>query len=367
MRHDAWKRWRVFRAQKKSYLSFLFLGAFCFFSLTAEVWSNDRPLILVHDNQMYFPVFQYLKPGDLHIHNGTLLIDYRSLPTSDGDWAVWPLNRWNSTNINKRAARFPSPPSRENWLGTDDRGRDILARILYGFRNSLTFAVMTWIFSAIFGLIIGATSGFLGGRVDLYLQRGIEVFSTIPQMLLLIYIISVFGPSLGVLVAASCVFAWIGIGSVVRAEALKTRAFDYVSAAFAMGASPRHVLLRHVLPNCLIPVVTFAPFTIVGNIAGLAALDYMGLGLPPPTASWGELMRQAEAYYTFAWWIALFPSLAMFLTLLALTFVGDGLRMAAQPSMAILPLRKPSTRKKILRRLFSKARPPKPLPLAVSR
>jgi microcin C transport system permease protein len=283
------------------------------------------------------------------------------------DWAVWPLNRWNSTDINKRAARFPSPPSPENWLGTDDRGRDILARILYGFRNSLTFAAMTWIFSAIFGLIIGATSGFLGGRVDLYLQRGIEVFSTIPQMLLLIYIISVLGPSLGVLVAASCVFAWIGIGSVVRAEALKTRSLEYVSAAFAMGASPRHVLFRHVLPNCLIPVVTFAPFTIVGNIAGLAALDYMGLGLPPPTASWGELMRQAEAYYTFAWWIALFPSLAMFLTLLALTFVGDGLRMAAQPSMAIPPLRKPSTRKKIIRWLFSRATPPKPLRVAVPR
>lgn len=328
------QKWNAFRANRKAFWSGVFLLVIVGMSLTAEVWSNDRPLLVSYHGRLFTPAFREYPARDFG-RPDLIRMDFTELRGED--WAVWAPNRWGPYVMNRRVERYPAPPSRDNWLGTDDRGRDLLARTLYGFRYSLVFAAATWALSAGLGLVIGALSGFVGGRVDLLLQRLIEILSTVPQLLVLIYLVSIFEPSLTLLVGASCVFGWIGISLAVRGEALRTRNLDFVNASIALGAKPLHVLVRHVLPHCLIPIVTFAPFMIVGNITGLAALDYMGLGLTPPTPSWGELFRQAESYYTFAWWIALFPSLALFLTLLSLTFLGDGLRMAATPHAIFHP------------------------------
>jgi microcin C transport system permease protein len=325
------RRWEVFKAQKRAYYSLIFLAAFSFLSLTAELWSNSRPIILFYSSRFYLPVIQHYHPTTFG-QAGTLLPDYRKLELKGGDWAIWPVYRWDPYEMNKGATEFPSPPSADNWFGTDDRGRDVLARLLYGFRYSLIFSVSVWLICSLLSLLYGGLCGFLAGWVDLLGQRLLEILSTVPQLLLLIYLISIFEPSLTMLVAVSCSFGWIGLSYFVRGEVLRTRGLDYVEAARALGAGRRHILIQCILPNCIVPLITFAPFIIVGNLTALAGLDYLGLGLPAPTPSWGELLQQAQAYFTWASWLAFYPSFLMFLTLLTLTLLGEGVRVAFDPN-----------------------------------
>ena len=268
-------------------------------SLTAELWSNERPLLLKHHGQLYWPWLQNIATETLGATDG-LELDYHALNLKAGEWAVWPVNRWGPFAINKSVAELPAPPSADNWFGTDDRGRDVLARLLYGFRYSLAFALLVWFGSSVVALLYGGLCGFLGGWVDLLGQRASEILLTVPQLMLLLFAISVFEPSLVMLIAVSCAFGWISLSFFVRGEVLRVRALPFVESAVALGASRAHVLFRYVLPNCLLSLVTLAPMVITGNITALAALDYLGLGLPPPTPSWGELMQQAQTYLTWA-------------------------------------------------------------------
>lgn len=299
--------------------AWMFLLVFSAMSLTAELWSNNRPILISYQNSLYAPVFG----RDPELAEAVGPIDYRQLARSAGEWAIWPINRWAPSESDKTLMQVPAPPSRAHWLGTDDRGRDVFARLLYAYRTSLIYAISAWSLCALFGTLFGAFTGFLGGRVDLLGQRVVEVIATVPQLFLLLYLVSLFTPSLGVLIVLTAVLDWTAISHLVRAEVLRVRGLDYVEGARAAGASRLRVLTRHVLPNALTPLKAMLPFGIVGNISGLAVLDYLGFGLPAPTPSWGELLAQGQANLFTAWWLVLYPTLFLFLTLMSLAITAD--------------------------------------------
>jgi len=241
----------------------------------------------------------------------------------------------------------PFPPSVDHWLGTDDRGRDIVARLAYGFNVSMTFAVVLTLIAYILGIVFGSILGFYGGKVDLFGQRVIEVWQTVPFLFTVMILgaalagvlsylpslPSILQPRFLLLLAIMAVFSWMGMTYYVRGEFLREKARDYVSAAVANGVRDRTIMFRHILPNARTPVVTFAPFTIVGNISALVALDYLGFGLPAPTPSWGELMKQALPEHIGAWWLAGTPIAALFITLLLVVFIGEAVREAFDPKV----------------------------------
>jgi microcin C transport system permease protein len=324
------RRWRTFKAQKRAAIALILLGVISFFSFTAEIWSNNKPLVMSYQDSLYFPVFKTYHPTQFGITT-TLVTDYRALSLDAGDWAIWPPLKWDPFESNREAAMFPGAPSGDNWFGTDDRGRDVLSRLLYGYRYSMTYALLVWAISAFLAVSIGGMMGYAGGWVDLIGQRVVEVQSSVPYLFLLIILISIFQPSLGMLVALTSIFGWISLSYYMRGEFLRNRKREYVEAARSLGGGHLRLIFKHILPNSLVPIVTLSPFIIAMNVNGLAALDYLGFGLQPPTPSWGELLNQAQRYFTIAWWLALFPSLALFSTLVLLAFVGDGFRNAFDP------------------------------------
>jgi microcin C transport system permease protein len=228
----------------------------------------------------------------------------------------------------------PSPPSADNWLGTDDRGRDLLAQLLYGFRLSVLFALALTASSVVLGVVLGALQGYWGGRVDLVGQRLTEVWSSLPELYLLIIFSAIFVPSLGLLLVLLSLFGWLGLADYVRAEFLRNRQMDYVRSARALGLSSIAIMWRHVLPNSLTPVVTFLPFRMSGAILALNSLDFLGLGVPPGTPSLGELLSQGKSNI-YAWWISLSTFGVLVFTLLLLTLMGDALRDALDPRKAV--------------------------------
>ena len=227
----------------------------------------------------------------------------------------------------------PSGPSADNWLGTDDRGRDVLARLIYGFRVSVLFALALTVVGTVLGIVTGAIQGFFGGKTDLAFQRFIEIWSAMPELYLLIIFAAVFDPSVGLLLILLSLFGWMGLSDYVRAEFLRNRQLDYVRAAKALGLSPWAIIRRHVLPNSMTPVVTFLPFRMSAAILALTSLDFLGLGVPPGTPSLGELLAQGKTNID-AWWISLSTFLVLVGTLLLLTFMGDALRDALDPRKA---------------------------------
>lgn len=291
-----------------------------------------------YKGEWFFPLLKNYKPQQFGQEH-RLLPDYKSMKLAKQAWAVWPPNPWSPFESDKKLERFPAPPSSRHIFGTDDRGRDVFARLLYGFRLSIFFAVAVWAMSTLLAVLIGALSGFAGGKTDLTTQRFIEVLATVPQFFVLILLVSLFEPSMPVIILVSSFFGWIALAGYVRGEALKSRKYEYVEAARACGASNTRILLHHVLPNCLTPVITFTPFLLAGNIAGLAALDFLGFGLPAPTPSWGELLQQGQGYFSTAWWLATFPALALFIVLFSITLVGEEIRTVLDP-MASAGLRK---------------------------
>ena len=324
------KKWRIFKSHKRAYVSSWFLLFFLFFSLTAEFWSNSVPLYISYQGKSYFPFAKEYSVSEFNI-NDSMRVDYRNLELSDGDFAIWPIIRWDPYESNREVESYPSKPTTLNLFGTDDRGRDVLTRILYGFRYSFTFAFLVWLFCYVIGTILGGVMGFYGGRVDFLGQRVVELLSTVPVFFLLLILISIFTPSLLMLVVINSLFGWIGISDYVRAEFLRNRKQEYVEAARALGASQVRIFFKHILPNSLGPIITFPPFVLAGNITALASLDYLGFGLVPPTPSWGELLSQAHKNFTTSWWLALYPSLFLFMTLVLLGQIGEGVRDALDP------------------------------------
>jgi microcin C transport system permease protein len=230
----------------------------------------------------------------------------------------------------KKDVRFPFLPVSGHFMGIDGAGRDVLARILYGLRTSMTFGFLLVVCSMALGIIAGALQGYFGGLVDISGQRLIEIWSALPFLYIMILMGSIYGRSFSLLLFCYGLFNWIGISYYIRAEFLRLRKLPFVETAVCMGISPLAIIFRHILPNALVPVITFFPFSLVGAIGALAALDYLGFGLPPPTPSWGELLFQAQQY-RWAWWLILYPSLALFAVMLLGVFVGEGIRNAYDP------------------------------------
>ena len=306
-------------------LAYAVLIIFTLASLSAELVSNDRPLVVRHHGDLLFPVLKHYPPERFG-QSGRVRTAYREVAFTGADWALWPPNRWGPFERNDRVGLYPSPPATENWLGTDDRGRDVLARLLYGYRNSLGFAVLTWALCTAIAILVGATTGFFGGRVDFLGQRLVELVTSVPQMFVLVYLISLVTPSLSMLVLVTGLLSWTYLSTFVRAEVLRQRQMLFVEAARANGAGVLRTLVRHVLPNSVGTLGTLAPFVIVENISALAALDFLGFGLPPPAASWGELLAQGHANFSTAWWLAVYPTLALVGCLVSISLVGEHLR-----------------------------------------
>ncbi|QDX21343.1 ABC transporter permease [Pandoraea pnomenusa] len=337
-RSPRWRVWRRFRQQRLGYWSLIAFVILFGLSLFAEVIANDKPWVVRYEGNWYFPLVKTYPEstfgGDFPTPTDYLDPFIESRIRAGDNFAIYPPVRYSYDTINYFAkVPNPAPPSAENWLGTDDRGRDVFARLLYGFRLSVIFALALTISGTLLGMLAGAVQGFYGGRIDLTLQRLIEIWGSLPELYLLIIFASIFEPHLWLLFVLLSLFGWIGLSDYVRAEFLRNRQLDYVRAARAMGLSNWQIIRRHVLPNSMTPVITFLPFRMSGAILSLTSLDFLGLGVPPPTPSLGELLNQGKANLD-AWWISLATFVVLVLTLLLLTFMGDALRNALDTRMA---------------------------------
>lgn len=329
------RAWQRFKHNRLGYWSFCLFACMLAVSLLANVLSNDKPLVLKYEGQYYFPVFKDYPEsrfgGDFETEADYLDPLIQKNLFADGNWAIFPPNRYGENTINYFSDQpDPAPPSAQNWLGTDDRGRDLLAQLIYGFRVSVLFGIALTAIGVVLGVVAGAIQGFFGGKVDLIGQRLIEIWSSMPELFLLIILSAMFAPSVALLLIILSLFGWIGLSDYVRAEFLRNRQLDYVRAARSLGASNWQIVRRHILPNSMTPVVTFLPFRMSAAIAALVALDFLGLGVPAGTASLGELLSQGKNNLD-AWWIGGFTFLLMVVTLLLLTLVGDALRDALDP------------------------------------
>jgi microcin C transport system permease protein len=326
------RAWRRFKRHRLGVWSLWIFTAMFALSLVAEVLSNDVPLVARYDGRIYFPLLG--NPPEVEFGG-----DFRT-PTdwSDpfitarfalpGNWVVRPPNHHSATSIEYFAKPpNPAPPSADDWLGTDALGRDVVARLLYGFRVSVLFALALTAIGVAIGLFAGAVQGYFAGRIDLTMQRLIEIWTSIPELYLLIIFASIFRPSIGLLLVLLSLFGWVGLSDYTRAEFLRNRSLEFVKAARALGLSNRQIIWRHVLPNSLTPAITFLPFRMSAAVLSLVALDFLGLGVPPDVPSLGDLVRQGKANLD-AWWI-IFPTFALLVvTMLLLTFIGDALRDA---------------------------------------
>lgn len=327
--------WHRFRRNRLGYVSLVLFVVLFLVSLAAELVSNDKPLVASYQGQLHVPVFKNPPEtafgGDFATPTDFLDPFIRQQFQQPGNWAIYPLNPYHHGTLNYFAQEpNPSPPSAENWLGTDDRGRDLLARLLYGFRVSVLFALALTITGTILGVVTGAIQGFFVGKIDLAMQRFIEIWGAMPELYLLIIFSAVFEPSVSLLLILLSLFGWMGLSDYVRAEFLRNRQLDYVRAARALGLSNWAIIWRHVLPNSMTPVVTFLPFRMSAAILALTSLDFLGLGVPPGTPSLGELLAQGKNNID-AWWISISTFGVLVITLLLLTFMGDALRDALDP------------------------------------
>ena len=328
------KRYKRFKRNKTAMFSVWVILVLFFFSFTAEFWANSKPHLMKYQGRMYAPLIFDYHPSEFN-REDIFVMDYRQLELGADDWAVWPILQWDPYESNKAEETYPSKPSKYNWFGTDDRGRDVFTRILYGLRYTLIFAVGSWAITYAVGCLIGAVMGYVGGKVDLLGMRAVEVIESTPTFFVLITIISIFTPNLLFLIAFMAIFGWTGISQYMRGQFLSIRKAEYVEAAKAIGASHWRIITKHILPNALTPIVTFAPFAIAGYVSSLSFLDFLGLGLRPPTPSWGELLSQAQKYFTVAEWLVWAPSGVLLLTLTMLINIGLAVRDAFDSKSAV--------------------------------
>ncbi|MES2565080.1 MAG: ABC transporter permease [Pseudomonadota bacterium] len=329
------RAWRRFRSNRLGFISLVLFAVLFGLSLLAEVLSNDKPLIVKYNGDWYFPIVQTLPEttfgGDFPTPTDYLDPLIRDNLSKPGNFALFPPNAYHHSTINYFAKEpSPSAPTAENLLGTDDRGRDLLARLIYGFRISIVFALLVAGICTVFGVLYGAIQGYFAGWTDIAMERFNEIWSAMPTLYMLIILSSLFTPSFWLLVLLLSIFGWLGIAAYVRAEFLKNRTLDYVRAARALGQSNRKIMLRHILPNSLTPVVTLIPFELASAVGALTALDFLGLGVPPNTPSLGELLSQGKNNLD-AWWISLSTFAVLIIALLLLVLIGDALRDALDP------------------------------------
>ena len=328
------RRLRNFRANRRGYWSlWIFLVLFVL-SLGAEVIANDRPLLVRYDGRFYFPVLTSYPEtafGGVFPTEADYRDPYVSARIRGHGWALWPPIPYHYDTINYALpVPAPAPPSRANWLGTDDQGRDLLARLIYGFRISVLFGLTLTLLSSIVGVAAGAVQGYFGGWIDLLFQRVIEIWSGLPVLYLLIILSSVVEPNFWWLLGLMLLFSWMSLVSVVRAEFLRARNFDYVRAARALGVANVEIMWRHVLPNAMVATLTFLPFILNGSITTLTSLDLLGFGLPPGSPSLGEILAEGKANLQ-APWLGVTGFLVLAVTLTLLIFVGEAVRDAFDP------------------------------------
>jgi len=329
------RRWQNFKKNKRGYWSlWIFLFLFIL-SLFAELIANDKPLLISFEGEFYTP---FLKEYPETTFGGFFETEaeYRdpevqALITDTGGWIVWPLVRYSYDSINYQlTVPTPAPPSSENWLGTDDQGRDVVARVIYGFRISVLFGLVLTVLSSVVGIAVGAVQGYFAGLVDLIGQRLVEVWSGLPTLYLLIILASFVEPNFWWLLGIMLLFSWIALVALVRAEFLRARNFDFVRAAKALGVDDRTIIMRHVLPNAMVATFTFLPFILNSSITTLTALDFLGFGLPPGSPSLGELLNQGKNNLQ-APWLGLTAFFVLSLMLSLLIFIGEAVRDAFDP------------------------------------
>jgi len=324
------RAWRRFRTNRRGYYSLWVFVILFVLSLAAEVLSNHRPIMVQYQGQWYFPIVKAYPEtafgGDFDTEADYNDPYVRRLLSGDGNWALYAPNPHSFNSINYYAkSPNPAPPSADNLLGTDDRGRDVLARLVYGFRLSVLFAFALTIVGTTIGVVLGGLQGFFGGKFDLLFQRFVEIWNSMPELYLLIIFSSIFQPSILLLLVLLSLFGWMGLADYVRAEFLRGRNLDYVRAARALGVSNRMIMWRHLLPNGMTPVITFLPFRISGAILALTSLDFLGLGVPPNTPSLGELLAQGKDNIE-AWWLSMTTFGVLVGSLVLLIFIGEALR-----------------------------------------
>lgn len=358
------RRWANFKANRRGFCSFIIILVLFVASLFAEFIANDRPIVVSYKGEILFPVLVDYPESKF---GGFLAVtDYRdpvNLEEIDANgWALWPPLRYSYDTINKDYPRregpgglclgFPAPPpwassaklcdapadqldrynawGNQNWLGLDDQGRDVVARVIYGFRISLLFGLLLTVLASMIGVAAGAVQGYFGGRVDLYMQRFLEIWSAIPYLYVLLIVSSVLVPGFWTLLGVLLLFSWTALVGVVRAEFLRGRNFEYITAARALGLSDARIMWKHLLPNAMVATLTFLPFQLSGAISALTALDFLGLGLPPGSPSLGELLLQGKRYLE-APWLGITGFFAIAITLSLLIFVGEAVRDALDP------------------------------------
>lgn len=331
------RRLQRFKAHRLGYVSFwLFIGVFVL-CMSASFIANDKPLLVKHQDSYYFPIFKAYPETTFGgiFETETVYKDpaVQALINDKGFMLMPPIAFADQTVNVALAKPFPAPPNQQNWLGTDDMGRDVLARVLYGLRLSLLFGICLTIAGSIIGLLVGALQGYYAGKVDLIGQRLLEVWSGLPQLFMIIILVSLFSPSIYLLFSLMLLFGWMGLVGLVRAEFLRARNFDYVRAARNLGASDWQIMFKHIMPNALASSLSQLPFILTANIVALTALDFLGYGLPAGSPSLGELMLQGKNNLD-APWLALSGFFSLTFVLSLLIFMGEALRDAFDPTQA---------------------------------
>ncbi len=330
------RRWRNFKHNRRGYVSLWIFSVLFVLSLFAEVIANDRPVLMGYEGRLYVPVFQSLPETTFKGGVFATQADFRDpavqrMIEAGHGWMVWPPVPFNYSTIDwDTRTAAPGPPTSRNLLGTDALARDVLARVIYGFRISVLFGMGVTLLSAAVGVVAGAVQGYFGGTIDIVLQRVIEILASLPILLLLIILASLVQPSFWWLMGFMLVFSWMGLVPLVRAEFLRARNLEYVRAARALGIGDGTIMFKHVLPNAMVATLTFLPFMLNGAIATLTALDFLGFGLPPGSPSLGELLNEARNNLQAPWLAATgFAVMALILSLLI--FIGEAVRDAFDP------------------------------------
>ena len=328
------RRFHNFKSNKRGWFSFWIFSFLFIISIFADFISNDKPLLVKYNESYYFPI---IKPYAETVFGGDFETeaDYKDPYVKDliqnNGWLIMPLIPYTyNTIIRDLNIPAPSPPSKKNWLGTDDQARDVLARLIYGFRISILFGFTLTFFSMIIGVSAGAIQGYFGGKIDLFFQRFMEIWSAIPTLYVLIILASIVQPNFWWLLIILLLFSWMGYVGVVRAEFLRARNLDYIRAAKALGVSNRTIMFRHLLPNATIATITFLPFSLSASVTALSGLDFLGFGLPPGSASLGEMVNQGRNNLQ-APWLGLTSFFTLGLMLGLLVFVGEAIRDALDP------------------------------------
>ena len=336
------KQWHRFRSIKRGYWSAIGLVVLVGLSLVAEAFVNSRALVVYYEGEVHFPTYSDFIPGKTFGLDYEYETNYRELAdrfeadADGGNWILMPLVPYNALEndlSDEVGARPYTPPSvaTEHYLGTDTTGRDVLARLVYGFRLAMGFALLLLVSNYVIGVAVGCAMGFWGGAFDLIFQRIIEIWNNVPFLYVIMIVASIVVPSFWTLMGVMVLFGWTGMTWYMRTSTYKEKAREYVSAARALGASNSRIIFGHILPNTISVIVTFVPFSVAGGITALTALDYLGFGLPPPTPSWGELLAQGTSHVHEAPWIVASVVSAMVLVLLMVTYVGEAIREAFDP------------------------------------